>query len=786
MSDKKFSSTAGPRQTKQVSEALSKFSWRGKARLEKFGVIGGQESSHEVVASMAPQSDDYHAAYDRLGEKYGWTITADNYKAIIADVVAATAALVLPVVDERRTPEADAELTAANNAQRDKWNAEAAAKAIEADKLEAELRVEYPWAIASDGKLSEAARAAKNLKIELTNAFPGVKFSVKSEYYSMGNSVDVKWTDGPTSDEVREISRKYSGGTFDGMTDMYEDDNSAYSKAVERVLGEAKYVSEHRNVSKEIYEAVARMLTTQQGVAYDGDNTRNVFGENDGEVLGTHVYRIISANAIPQLGKLIGIENDQDKKWWFRLDFELPIPATAPVSEPSGDGLAVTVQKHFHTKRQSDFWLVVLGDKVSRERFEELRDAAKVVGGWYSRQWGKVPGGFGFDNEADAVAFAATIEPAAAVSETTVDAKPAATSFNAQRATKLRDMADGLQAEIDNKTRDMTQGWTPMRGRQYSSRLHKGRNLERAQAAMRTLADAYEAGDVPEVLKSIRTQVKRDFLDMTETIAGSNGYYDHHDTGEYRDKSVIALALRGLVDHHKSPAEREAELAAKRKAEVDAKINDLRGADIDGFFPTPASVIDRMLDEADIETGHRVLEPSAGIGSILDKIRERHGIDAVAVEVNYTLGDILSMKGYDVERGDFLEFDRGEQYDRIVMNPPFERGADVKHVRHAFDLLAPGGRLVALMGGGAAFSKASDLIDEFGWSESLGAPFADIEAFNRTAVSVNLVVLDKPRTERPRLAETEEFPVVADEQYDPSEAEFENSLLDDSNYLAFL
>ena len=688
MSDKKFSSTAGPRQTKSVSEALGKFSWRGKAVLELFGVIGGNESSHEVVAFMAPQSDDYHASYDRIGEKYGWVITSDNYKAIVADVLAATAALVLPVEDNRRTPEADAELTAANNANRDKWNAEAAAKVIETDKLEAELRVKYPWAVAGDGKMSNAARAAKNLKIELTNAFPGIKFSVKSDQFSMGNSVDVKWTDGPTADEVREISRKYSGGTFNSWEDLYEYDNSAYGDAVERVLGNSKYIGEQRSVSPEIYEAVARMLTTQQGVAYDGDNTRHVFGDGDGETLGTHVYRIISANSIPLLGKLIGIENDNDKKWWFRLDFELPIPATAPVSEPSGDGLAVSVQKHFHTKRQSDFWLVVLGDKVSRERFEELRDAAKAAGGWYSRQWGKVPGGFGFAGETEAVAFAAAIGP---TSEPTADAEPATTGGDPYRAAKLREMADGLQPQIDHKTRELSQGWTPKRGRQYSARLHEGHNLERAQRAMRTLADAYEAGDVPELLKSIRTSVKRDFLDMTETIAGSHGYYDHHDTGEYRDKSVLALALRGLVDHHKSPADREAELAAKRNAEIERQINDLRGADIDGFFPTPASVIDRMLDKADIEAGHRVLEPSAGTGSILDKIRERHGVDAKAVEIFYPLAGILELKGYDVERGDFLEFDRGEQYDRIVMNPPFERGADVKHVRHAFERLARGG-----------------------------------------------------------------------------------------------
>ena len=34
------------------------------------------------------------------------------------------------------------------------------------------------------------------------------------------------------------------------------------------------------------------------------------------------------------------------------------------------------------------------------------------------------------------------------------------------------------------------------------------------------------------------------------------------------------------------------------------------------------------------------------------------------------------------------------------MNPPFERGADIEHLRHAFAKLAPGGRLVAICANG--------------------------------------------------------------------------------------
>ena len=39
-------------------------------------------------------------------------------------------------------------------------------------------------------------------------------------------------------------------------------------------------------------------------------------------------------------------------------------------------------------------------------------------------------------------------------------------------------------------------------------------------------------------------------------------------------------------------------------------------------------------------------------------------------------------------------------FDRVVMNPPFDRGADIRHVEHARTFLKPGGRLVAVVANG--------------------------------------------------------------------------------------
>jgi len=70
-----------------------------------------------------------------------------------------------------------------------------------------------------------AARTAQAIRKDLKAAFPSVKFSVRSQTYSMGDNVNVSWTDGPTTHEVKKIIGKYEQGSFDPMTDMYEYDN---------------------------------------------------------------------------------------------------------------------------------------------------------------------------------------------------------------------------------------------------------------------------------------------------------------------------------------------------------------------------------------------------------------------------------------------------------------------------------------------------------------------------------------------------------------------------------
>lgn len=187
---------------------------------------------------------------------------------------------------------------------------------------------------------------------------------------------------------------------------------------------------------------------------------------------------------------------------------------------------------------------------------------------------------------------------------------------------------------------------------------------------------------------------------------------------------------------------------AKKEDPVKAMERELLGTKIPGFFPTRQPVVDRMIKEAGLEEGMAVLEPSAGIGNIAEGIQAA-GFEPDVVEVSNTLRQLLEAKGFSLVGDDFLKFE-GE-YDRIIMNPPFEKFQDIDHVRYAYELLKPGGRIVSIMGEGTFFrtdKKAQefrDWLDDVGWSEKLpeGA-FKGRDALRETGVASRLVVIDKP------------------------------------------
>lgn len=319
-------------------------------------------------------------------------------------------------------------------------------------------------------------------------------------------------------------------------------------------------------------------------------------------------------------------------------------------------------------------------------------------------------------------------------------------------AEKFRKLADGMQNTIDANRAPMTQNPTPKRMKEYMSRKSDGDNLERGQRALRALADAWERDEVPACLRELRS--KGEIVPLVRHGLGSNGYYDLHDTGRYADTSEPARVLQQLMEGAKSEADKHADAERARLARIEQLENDLRFCDIPGFFPTPRPLISLMVQHAALQNGLTVLEPSAGKGDIADFLRDEFPNTALTVdccEIRPALREILEVKGHRLVGSDCLQF-KDVLYDRVLMNPPFERGQDIDHVRHAYSLLAPGGRLVAIISGGSYYRSDKKSTEFREWLAFEGASVFDVpadsfkgaKAFRQTGVNCKLVVLSMP------------------------------------------
>lgn len=155
------------------------------------------------------------------------------------------------------------------------------------------------------------------------------------------------------------------------------------------------------------------------------------------------------------------------------------------------------------------------------------------------------------------------------------------------------------------------------------------------------------------------------------------------------------------------------------------------------LFPTPADVARTVVDLAEIQPGDRVLEPSAGTGALIDALPD--GVHIVAIEINNALCRRLNTmpKVTTTIEGDFLNLAGAEpeaKFDRIVMNPPFQNGSDIRHIQHARRLLKPGGRLVAICAAGPRQRETFEPIGD--WIDLPDGTFKDQGTNVRTAIVV--------------------------------------------------
>ena len=469
---------------------------------------------------------------------------------------------------------------------------------------------------------------AQLIRNDFKALFPFVKFSVRTPRYG---SIDIDWTDGPTSDTIRAVVEFYKGSRRDPR-----DESTEYVDRYYKPMGKSVHF-------------VADYISTQRSLSAD-------------------FVRRTAIEVCPRYGQ--------------------PIPTITATS-----------------------W------------------GAEITG--FDETWR-----CGMDTIRDLILAACQKQ----------DARHAYTC--ATEPDKLDDLAAGMQHAINQKRRPHTWNRTARRDSIEQSMETDARNMEKVQRALVGMARAIRANRLPPILSRVNTKGL-----VTDILHGRLAC-PQTDPEQYR------RALNAGLGNDKAFKEAQRELLALSDSAPDMTAQDrLRelesralSAKIDGFFPTPAGLAMVMVEQADLFPGARVLEPSGGKGDIADKLPPTVSLDVC--EVCPTLREILTLKGFHLlDEPDFLAV-QGE-YDRILMNPPFENLADIDHVRHAFDLLAPGGLLIAVMSESPFFRSDRKAEGFRAWLErhhgiaTKNPPDIFKRSDRPTGVQTRLVYLRKPAAAQP-------------------------------------
>jgi Large polyvalent protein associated domain 29 len=96
----------------------------------------------------------------------------------------------------------------------------------------------------------------------LKEAFPGIKFGVRSSKYSGGATIGVRWKDGPNTAQVDAVVKIFQGSYFDGSQDLKGNRYAMIDGR--RVSFGADSVHTSRTHSRALCERIARRFPEMQ------------------------------------------------------------------------------------------------------------------------------------------------------------------------------------------------------------------------------------------------------------------------------------------------------------------------------------------------------------------------------------------------------------------------------------------------------------------------------------------------------------------------------------------
>lgn len=336
--------------------------------------------------------------------------------------------------------------------------------------------------------------------------------------------------------------------------------------------------------------------------------------------------------------------------------------------------------------------------------------------------------------------------------------KAATARFDASRADRLRTLADGMEQQIEDKMHPAiaNQNPTPRRNRIVDGMRHDGETLRFAQTLMRAIADRIDPDTEGPAWLATLDPEPRDDVSKKAAIEYAQ-----------RNREQLASAIRAGGADRPQPI----------RAKIDGMTRGLTGTEIDGFFPTPPHLAQRLVQLSGVLSmvrsdppRLRVLDPSAGYGAILqvahDELCEngaRGNVSLYAIERAPRLAEILNaqVEATTIDRvlhDDALTYEETaetddtspSQFDAILMNPPFEKSAALDHVLAAWPLVAPGGVLAAIVPESVFFRTDGDYPDFRDWLQSNGCTTHDVEAgafsgtVRTTNVKTRIIVMRRP------------------------------------------
>lgn len=412
----------------------------------------------------------------------------------------------------------------------------------------------------------------------------------------------------------------------------------------------------------------------------------------------------------------------------------------------------ITITADTDTRDNSPLWVVKIIDTLSKEEYKKVAEQLKALKGYYS----KFKHGFIFK-----------YDPAEALKGEQQQTQPEQQTNQEDQSKYIERIEKAIESN-NNKIKKLSGDYltnTPKRAREQASRDNQKEKLQNDNSLLEYLKEKAEQNTMTDLEKAItvnttREEVRYYYLQKYEyknNVEYPQVNYSSPLDGWWnlevpkRQKRLNKANIFNTNDLLKALEEYKNIIIALERPknpiteQIKQKERELKFCKIPGYFPTPKSIVDQMIKLAELQEGETILEPSAGNGNIADSITAL-GYKVDVIELNYSLQELLKLKGYNLITDDFLSYSNYNRYNKILMNPPFSlpnnRTADITHVKHAYKMLKNNGRIVAIMSPHFTFASDKESIDFREWLSDKGYYEKLPEgSFKNSGTNVNSVIV---------------------------------------------